>query len=171
MAVSDETLEAVRSSDRVAIETVINECFPAVHRVAHGLTGDPAIASRVVRFVLRRGVSVMPRWRQGLIPENWFYHHTLLTLRRINVPPPPTERDLLIIAGPSTDPAYVAFVRALRGLPNQQIEAYLLHHGEKLNERLLGVAMDLSTGAAGSHLAAATQALQGLAGEDYPRDR
>lgn len=168
MAVSDETLAAVRRSDRDAIETVINDCFPAVHRVAHALTGDPVIAGRVVRFVLRRGVSVMPRWRQGLIPENWFYHHTLLTLRRINVPAPTPERDLLVIAGPSADPAYVAFVRALRGLPNQQVEAYLLHHGEKLNERLLGVAMDLSTGAAGAHLAAATLTLHTMAGENYP---
>src|SRR5258708_35851672 len=158
----------MRRSERTAIESVINECFPAVHRVTHALTGNPAIASRIVRFVLRRGVSVMPRWRTGLIPENWFYHHTLLTIRRIEVPPPPADRDLLITAGPATEPEYVAFVRALRGLPNQQIEAFILHHGEHLNERLLGVAMDLSTGAAAAHLAAATGTLQTIAGEKFP---
>jgi DNA-directed RNA polymerase specialized sigma24 family protein len=166
--VSDEVLDQARAGDRDAVEAVITESFPAVHRIAHAMTGDPVIASKVVRFVLRRGVSVMPRWRAGLIPENWFYHNTLITLRRLNATHPSPQHDLLITVGPTSLPAYPAFIRALRGLPNQQAEAFILRHGEQLNERLLGVAMDLSIVAATSHLAAATTALQTIAGPDYP---
>ena len=168
LPVADEVVAKARVGDRQSVEAVITECFPAVHRVAHALTGDPAVAGKVVRFVLRRSVTVMPRWRPGLIPENWFFHNTLITLRRLKTPPPPANQDLLITVGPTGHPAYVGFIRALRALPVQQAEAFVLHHGEHLNERLLGVAMDLSTGAAGSHLAAATLALQTLAGNDFP---
>ena len=168
MPVADDVVEKARLGDRASVEAVVTECFPAVHRVAHALTGDPAVAGKVVRFVLRRSVDVMPRWRSGLIPENWFFHNTLITLRRLNAPAPPPNQDLLITVGPTGLPAYGGFIRALRALPVQQAEAFVLHHGEHLNERLLGVAMDLSTGAAGSHLAAATASLQSLAGDDYP---
>ncbi|HEY8751195.1 MAG TPA: hypothetical protein VIM11_24640, partial [Tepidisphaeraceae bacterium] len=106
MPVSDEVLDLARSGDRSAVEAVITECFPAVHRVAHALTGDPAIAGKIVRFVLRRSVTVMPRWRAGLIPENWFYHNTLMTLRRLNAPAPAPQNDLLITVGPTSNPAY-----------------------------------------------------------------
>lgn len=168
MPVAEEVVEQARKGDRASVEAVITECYPAVHRIAHALTGDPAVAGRVVRYVLRRSATVMPRWRSGLIPENWFYHNTVIALRRMNAPAPTPQQDLLITVGASSDPAYVGFVRALRALPVQQVEAFVLNHGEHLNERLLGVAMDLSTGAAGSHLAAATVALQSLAGNEYP---
>jgi DNA-directed RNA polymerase specialized sigma24 family protein len=168
LPVAEDVVNKAREGDRASVESVITDCFPAVHRVAHALTGDPAVAGKVVRFVLRRSVDVMPRWRSGLIPENWFFHNTLMTLRRLNTPPPQPNQDLLITVGPTGLPAYAGFIRALRTLPVQQAEAFILHHGEHLNERLLGVAMDLSTGAAGAHLAAATASLQTLAGNDYP---
>jgi hypothetical protein len=121
----------------------------------------------VVKFVLRRGLHVMPRWRQGIIPENWFLHQTVLIIRRVTAPVPPPERDLLITAGPATDPAYAAFVRTLRELHGQQAEAFILHHGEKLNTRLMGVAMDCSTQAAAGHLNAATEKLKTLVGDRF----
>jgi DNA-directed RNA polymerase specialized sigma24 family protein len=166
MAVDEETMDRARASDRQAVEAVVSECFPAVHRIAHALIGEAKFAGRVVRYVLRRGVRVMPTWRRGIVPENWFFHHTLLTIRSVAPHPPPPQQDLLITAGP-TEPAYTAFVRALRGLPVQQMEAFLLHQGEKLNTRLLGVAMDLSTQAATAHLAAATNTLQTIAGDQF----
>jgi DNA-directed RNA polymerase specialized sigma24 family protein len=165
--VDEQILDRVREGDRESIESVITACFPAVHRIAHALTGEPRIAQRITRFVLRRAVRAMPKWRRGLIAENWFYHYTVLTSRIVTHRPPSIEQDLLITAGPSTEPAYAAFVRAIRALPVQQIEAFLLNLGEKLNERLLGVAMDLSTQAAAAHLAAATTALQGIAGDQF----
>ena len=162
-----ETLEQARTGDRPAVEAVINACYPPVHRVAHGLTGDAAVAPGVVKFVLRRGLKVMPRWRQGIIAENWFLHQTVLIIRRVTAPAPSADRDLLVIAGPAADPAYAALVRTLRELHGQQAEAFILHHGEKLNTRLLGVAMDCSTQAAATHLAAATETLRALVGERF----
>jgi DNA-directed RNA polymerase specialized sigma24 family protein len=157
-----------RRADRSAVEAILTESFPAVHRIAHALTGKPRTATAVCRHVLRRAVRVMPRWRRGITPENWFYHHTLLVAREAaaQVAPPP-EGDLLVAAAPGERPAYVAFVRALRGLPRQQMEAFVLNHGEKLNSRLLGVAMDCSASAAATHLVAATDALRTIAGDSY----
>ena len=143
------------------------EVYPSVVRIAKGLAGREDVAEGVVRFVMIRASHMIPTWRDESAAERWFLHHTVLTARRAAAHEPNPKNDLLARSEPP-DPAYVAFVRALRGLPNQQIEAYLLHHGEKLNERLLGVAMDLSTGAAGSHLAAATLTLHTMAGENYP---
>jgi DNA-directed RNA polymerase specialized sigma24 family protein len=169
--VDEEILDRAREGDREAIESVITACYPAVHRIAHALTGEPKIAGRITRFVLRRAVAAIRRWRRGIIAENWFCHYTVLTSRVVTHRPPPAEQDLLITAGPSTEPAYAAFVRAVRALPVQQMEAFLLNLGEKLNERLLGVAMDLSTQAAGAHLAAAMTALQGIAGDQFDSAR
>ena len=110
--------------------------------------------------MIRRSLRVLPKWRTGVVPENWFYHHTLLSARGFLARPPDPHQDLLVTAAPAPkDPrdaapptgeialawvgpdeaSYVAFVRALRNLPAQQAEAFILHHGERLNERLLGV--------------------------------
>jgi DNA-directed RNA polymerase specialized sigma24 family protein len=163
----DDIINRARRSDRQAVETLLTESYPAMHRIAHALAGDPKTAPKIVRLVLRRAVLVMPRWRKGITPENWFYHHMLLTARGASSQPIPIERDLLITAGPTGSPAYMAFVCALRELPRQQMEAFILNHGEKLNSRLLGVSMDCSTRAATVHLEAATQSLQTIACESF----
>jgi len=165
--VADETLAQVRKSDRQAVEAILNDCYPTVHRMACALTGQAAVAQRVTRAVLRQCIRVMPSWRKGTIAENWFYHHTLLASREAATHPPPAKQDLLVAAGPTDAPAYVAFIRALRELPRQQTEAFLLNQCEKLNPRLLGVAMDCSTQAATAHLLAATQAMRTIAGEQF----
>lgn len=156
-----------RRADRAAVEAILTGSFPAVHRIAHALSGDQARGTAVARHVLRRAVRVMPRWRKGITPENWFYHHTLLMSREAAPHPPAPDRDLLIAAGPDGNPAYLAFIRALRVLPRQQMEAFVLNHGEKLNSRLLGVAMDCSASAAATHLLAATESMRTIAGHSY----
>lgn len=156
-----------RRADRAAVEIILTESFPAVHRIALALTGDPRAANIVVRHVLRRAVQVLPRWRRGITPENWFNHHTLLVAREVAARLTTSSEDPLVANGPEAVPAYVAFIRALRGLPRQQMEAFVLNHGEKLNSRLLGVAMDCSASAAGTHLLAATDALRTISGQSY----
>lgn len=156
-----------RRADRRAVESVLTDSFPAVYRMTHALTGEPRVAAAVGRQVLRRAVRFMPRWRTGTTPENWFYHQTLLLSREVQAQHDWPQRDLLITAGPD-EPAFVAFIRALRGLPRQQMEAFLLNHGERLNSRLLGVAMDCSATAAATHLAAASDALHTLSGNHFP---
>ncbi|MFI5378272.1 MAG: RNA polymerase sigma factor [Tepidisphaerales bacterium] len=66
------------------------------------------------------------------------------------------------------DPAFVAFVRALRLLPEQQREAILLSHGEKLPERPLAITMDCSTSAAAAHLRSAEASLTTIFGPSLP---
>ena len=164
------------------MEELLADVYPAVYRIAHALTGRPGAGRQVVHDVIRRSLRVLPKWRTGVVPENWFYHHTLLSARGFAARPPEPRQDLLVTAvkapAPAPvvaaggeiplaevapdDPSYVAFVRALRNLPVQQAEAFILHHGERLNERLLGVAMDCSVAAAGTHLSAANEALNAV---------
>jgi hypothetical protein len=73
----------------------------------------------------------------------------------------PNVRDDLL-AQHDHEPAWLAFVRAVRQLPRQQLEAVLLHYGEHLNDRYLGVAMDCSADAAHAHLDAARATLRDL---------
>ena len=167
MTVDEQILARARKQDRRAVEQVLAESYPRIFRLACALTGDAKIAGRVVRAVLRRACRVIPGWRKGITPENWFFHHTLLTAREAS--PANPSHDALVDGAGASDPEYVAFVRALRSLPRQQMEAFLIHEGERFNERLLGVAMDCSTSAAATHLNAATAALQSLAPMHFQR--
>ena len=166
MAVAEEVVRRAQAYDRRAMETVVAEAYASVYRMAHALTGRKGAARQVLHDVLRRSLRVLPNWRAGAVPENWFYHHTLLASREFSGRPPDPREDLLVVmaAEAAQDPTYIGFVRALRNLPPQQSEAFILHHGEKLNDRLLGVAMDCSTGAAHTHLDAARQALAAVSG-------
>jgi hypothetical protein len=110
----------------------------------------------------------MPKWDPQDDPRNWFYHYTILTARRAIKHQPKPAKDLLVtrsegVAQTSTE--YLAFVAALRALPRQQLEAFLLHHGERLNTRYSAVAMDCSTEAATAHLTAAVLALRSVVAE------
>lgn len=169
MAVAEEVVRRAQGYDRRAMETVVAEAYPAVYRMAHALTGRKGAAKQVLHDVLRRSLRVLPNWRAGAVPENWFYHHTLLASREfLSRPPDPREDLLVVMAGDAAkDPLYIGFVRAIRNLPVQQAEAFILHHGEKLNDRLLGVAMDCSTGAAHTHLEAARSALAAVSGGGF----
>ncbi len=137
--------------------------------MARALTGDAAEAERVVDFVLSRGAVLLPAWRRGTMTQNWFYHHTLLAARERAAakPAPAPKEDLLVADAADAGPEYVAFVRAVRGLPGQQCEAFILHQGEKLNSRFLGVTMDCSSAAAENHLNAANAALAAIAGTPW----
>src|SRR5687768_5070472 len=158
MAITDETLADARDLNPSALRDLLTSCYVPARRVAHALSGDDRIARVVAELLVRRSLRMLPKWHDPSSPENWFYHHALLTTRGTNTPPPDPHADPLVALGPADDPAYVAFVRALRLLPPQQREAFILHHGERLNARLLGVAMDCSTGAADVHLRAAGDA-------------
>lgn len=162
----EEVVRRAKQFDRRAMEQIVSDAYPSVHRMAHALTGRPGAAKQVLHDVIRRSLRVLPNWRVGAVPENWYYHHTLLAARDFAARPPDPREDLLVkkAAEAADDPMYLGFVRALRNLPQQQAEAFILHHGERLNDRLLGVAMDCSTGAAHTHLEAARQALAAVSG-------
>jgi DNA-directed RNA polymerase specialized sigma24 family protein len=163
MEISPQVFERAKKLKRPALEELFAQVYPAVVRIARGLTGRDDVADGVVRFMMVRAVGMVPRWRDETTAERWFVHHTVLTARRAaSHHAPEAKRDLLATDG---DAAYVAFVRAVRQLPVQQREALILHAGEHFNERFLGVAMDCSTDAAQAHLEAARAAVRAIAGE------
>jgi hypothetical protein len=83
-----------------------------------------------------------------------------------NKTPDPSE-DCLVLTLSNPPPEHVAFVKALRLLPAQQREAFLLFRGEHLDPRQTAVAMDCSTGAAANHHIAANRALTAIAGDTF----
>ena len=159
MQISPRVFGRAKKLRRDALEELFAEVYPAVVRIARGLSGREDVAEGVVRFVMTRSVAMVPKWRDESVAERWFLHHTVLTVRRAAGHAPTATGDMLV---DSPDPAYVAFVRAVRGLPVQQREAVVLHFGEHLNQRYMGVAMDCSTDAAQAHLTAATGALRAV---------
>lgn len=166
MPVDLPTLSRARKLHRDAVEDVVNDSFPSVVRLAYGLAGRDDTGGRIVRQIVRRGLKMLPKWRDEGEPQRWFLHHTILACRRES-PPADPESDLLLIVAEKPTTQYAAFIRALRGLPRQQVEAVLLHHGESFNARYLGIAMDCSTAAAQQHLDSATKSLRGMAGEAF----
>jgi DNA-directed RNA polymerase specialized sigma24 family protein len=164
MQISPRVFGRARKLRRDGLEELFAEVYPAVVRIARGLSGREDVAEGVVRFVMTRSVVMVPKWRDETVAERWFLHHTVLTVRRAAGYAPTASGDVLV---DSPDPPYVAFVRALRGLPVQQREAIVLHFGEHLNSRYMGVAMDCSTDAAQAHLEAATGTLRAVTAGEF----
>lgn len=152
-------LNRARRMDRSAIEAIFAQNYPAVHRIAFGLSGRADVGRGVTRFVMKRALHTLPAWKDDDAPQRWFLHHTILTTRRARKHQPGSSNDVLIGDPQKASPEYVAFIRALRSLPFQQREAFVLRHGELLNERYSAVAMDCSVIAAANHLKAAADAL------------
>jgi DNA-directed RNA polymerase specialized sigma24 family protein len=168
MEISPTVFARAQKLRRGALEELFGAVYPAVVRIARGLSGREDVAEGVVRFVMVRAVQMTPRWRDATAAERWFLHHTVLTARRaVDAGHAPAAKSDLLLGAEGTDPRYAAFVRAVRQLPGQQREALLLHYGERFNARYLGVAMDCSTEAAQAHLQAGTAALQAVSRAEF----
>jgi len=165
MTIDPDLLARARKDDRKAVVELAAAFYPSVYRMAHGLGGRADVGDGIVRFVMNRSFRAMPGWKDGDAPERWFRHHTVLTARRAARHQPSPAIDTLIPPA-AGDPAFVAFIAALRALPRQQAEAILLHHGEKLELRPMAVAMDCSTVAAATHLSTGHEKLTELSGRD-----
>jgi DNA-directed RNA polymerase specialized sigma24 family protein len=168
MPPTPELLERAKKGRRAAIEAVITEYYPRVHRVAQALCGQELAGLHVERQVIRRSLAAMRTWDHPPDVQRWFLHHTILASRQRKN----HEIDLVsdpLIRGVATNSAYYpAFIRAVRTLPMQQREAYILHHGERLDVRGLSIAMDCSQEAAANHLKEATAALSAYGGDFFP---
>jgi len=164
VATASSLFDSLSSHER---NLLLGRCYSSVARIAFGLTGRKSAGREVVRFVMSRGIRQLDSWRDESEADAYFLHHAVLTARRAT-PASDGRDDLLVTASTaSSDPNYVSFVRALRSLPGQQTEAFLLSTGQSLNARWLGVAMDCSATAAAAHLEAAKRALQQIAGASY----
>ena len=164
MTLTTETFEAARELKPAALQVLLSAGYAPARRIAYALSGNDTVARAVANVLMTRCLRLLPRWRDPSTAENWFYHHAVLTTRGVQNSPPDPREDPLVIHGAASEPAYIAFIRALRHLPPQQREAMILHHGERLNPRLLAVAMDCSMSAAATHLSAATEALRVVTG-------
>jgi DNA-directed RNA polymerase specialized sigma24 family protein len=164
-----DVVEDARAGNRRAIEEVFRSVHPGACRLVRSLSGDAETAERIVDVSFRHALTVLPRWNPHIDPDHWFAHHALQTVRRMSPPRPDSTADLLATSVPieKRTPEYIAFVRGIRRLPPQQAEAFILHHGHRLNARLLGVSMDCSTTAAENHLRAADTAMRSLTGEGF----
>jgi DNA-directed RNA polymerase specialized sigma24 family protein len=164
--VTPELLAAARKGKRDAVVELLAMHYGVVWRMATGLTGRADVGRGVVKFVMQRSLRAMSHWKEEGAPARWFHHHTVLTTRRTAKHRPDTVNDTFInhAAG---DVQYAAFVRALRALPMQQREAFVLSTGEKFNTRQLAVAMDCSIVAADNHLREATERLRELAADKF----
>jgi DNA-directed RNA polymerase specialized sigma24 family protein len=165
--VDEDLLNRARRYDRAAIATIFAENYPAVCRIAMGLTGRADVGMGVARFVIKQALRTLPNWKDEDAPQRWFLHHTILTTRRASKHQPTKTNDTLIADPKTSPPEYVAFIRAIRSLPIQQREAFLLHHGEQLNERWSAVAMDCSVIAETNHLNAANSTLRPIGGASF----
>jgi DNA-directed RNA polymerase specialized sigma24 family protein len=164
MPIDAELLDRARRYDRTAVEAIFTENYPALYRMSLGLSGRLDVGLGVLRFVVKQALRVLPSWKDEDAPQRWFLHHTILTVRRASKHQPNQTNDVLLDDPKTATTGYLAFIRALRGLPMQQREAYILRHGEHLNERYISVAMDCSLQATANHLAAATDGLRLIAG-------
>src|SRR5436190_20123545 len=166
MSDDDEILKRARKYDRSAVEALLATYYPIVYRIAYSLTGREDVGRGVVRFVFNQSLKVLPKWDRDGAPQRWFTHHTVLTTRRADRYEPEPAKDVLVKPFGKPPADYVAFIRALRALPQQQREAFLLTQGEGFDLRALAVAMDCSTEAAGNHLKAATDMLRTISGAE-----
>jgi DNA-directed RNA polymerase specialized sigma24 family protein len=169
VSLTEETFARAKALKPDALAALLVEGYAPAQRISQALSGHERVGRAVAELLMRRAIRFLERWRDVAAAENWFVHHAVLTTRHANLPDPEPQQDPLVVhadAGAAADPAYVAFIRALRHLPSQQREAFILHHGERLNPRMLGVAMDCSTAAAETHLQAASDSLGLVVGAD-----
>lgn len=165
MHIEPATLAAARAGGMDALVHILAMHYPQVWRMAVNLSGRDEAGRAVATSIMRQSLSAAATWEHEDAPARWFRHHTVLAAREAAPAEPPAD-DVLVLHGPA-DPAYAAFARAVRSLPQQQREAFLLNHGEDFDLRQLGIAMDCSVEAAGMHLRHATLNLQSLGGEDF----
>lgn len=159
--VTEKLVRRAAAGKPSAVAEVAGLFYPSVVRSSVGLTGRDDLGQQVARTVLRRSVHAMRNWQDEHAPERWYRHHTTIEVRHALAHNIGTRRDALLAEG--ADQHAVAFLAAVRKLPHQQREAFLLHHAEKLGPRSLAVSMDCSVEAASNHLHAADKALRLLA--------
>ncbi|HEX2973151.1 MAG TPA: sigma factor-like helix-turn-helix DNA-binding protein, partial [Tepidisphaeraceae bacterium] len=164
--VDDDIFVQAQRQDRQALEQLLESTYGPLQRMAYGLSGREDVGRGIVRFMMKQGLARLPQWRDAEMARRWFYHHTILTVRRAAMHQPTPKQEVLLRG--QQPAAYQAFIRAMRALPQQQREAFLLTHGEKLDSRQVAIAMDCSTHAVELHLQAAQDALTPLAGDSFP---
>jgi len=164
---SGRTAEVV-PPPRDAIERVLTVRYATVYRMAYALAGRADVGGAVVRALMSQSLRIWHRWDADGPPPRWFEHHTILVQRRLRRRVSGDPRaDTLATADGDDAPQYLAVLRALRRLPFQQREAFILHYGGRFDLRRLAQDMDCSMDAASLHLSGAINAMRALAGAAF----
>src|SRR3569623_1349805 len=159
-----DLVHAASQGSADALTTVLAACYPTMARVAIAVSGDTGRGLLLVKELVGLAMTAAPKWQEETAPARWFMHHTILNLRQH---PIVCKTDPLLQYAAGKEIPYTAYLRALRKLPPQQVEAFILTHGEGLDNRRLAIAMDCSTTAAANHLTAAEDMLKTVAAAEY----
>src|SRR5205814_8874514 len=65
MEISPNLFARAQKLNRPAVEALFASVYPAVLRIARGLSGRIAVPDGVVRFVMLRAPAMLPRWRDA----------------------------------------------------------------------------------------------------------
>jgi DNA-directed RNA polymerase specialized sigma24 family protein len=166
-SLNEEALPLARKLNRAAVETVLRAYYPRVFRISAALCGTTDDGRQVARLVMQQSLKTLPWWSNETEAGNWFLHHTVLMSRERSPESPDSSKDCLIVTPKNPSPDHVAFVKALRKLPQQHREAFLLFRGEHLDPRQAAVAMDCSTGAAATHRIGAEKTLSEITADTF----
>ncbi len=147
-----------------ALSAILCTMYPFVSRIAIAVSGGTETGLGLVKVLLNRSLEAAPKWQDESAPWRWFIHHLILGLRER---PTPKGVDPLLQFAAGKDVPYAAFLKAIRKLPPQQIEAFVLRHGEGMDDRQLAIAMDCSVTAATNHLTAAEGVLKLVASDGF----
>ncbi len=162
----DHLLERARRGKHGGIEHFLSAVYPPLHRMASSICGSHHAARTVLRNLLRKALDRLADWSDDIEARRWLVHHLIQECRTLPAAGP---------SGAQTDPlrsqpdgtAYAAMIAALRSLPPQQQEAWILWRLEGFDLRWQAIAMDCSTTAATTHREGADQTLRKLTGESY----
>jgi len=163
---TDDDLLLAKAADPKATERLFAAALPTCERMALALCGTRDATRRVLRGLTHRSARQLDAWRSADQAGRWFMHHTILLVRE-NMPNNVTDDALLQGVGGPDLVAYGALISAMRKLPPQQREAFVLTHAQRWNTRLCAVAMDCSNRAVENHLIEANKKIQSLSGEHF----
>src|SRR5258705_1457519 len=81
LSINEEVLSRAQQLDRSALEALIEAVYPALCRIAYGLSGREDVGRGVVRFVINHSLQQLAQWRDPADARRWFYHFTILVAR------------------------------------------------------------------------------------------
>ncbi len=166
--ITEVDLAAARSGHGGGVKRLFRAATEPCARIAATLSGRRDVAEAVIDELHVRAARQLERWSSVEEASRWFMHHTIILVReyRKSIEPPDADVLLADVGGPDVV-QYKALIGAIRKLPEQQQEAFLLHHAHRWNARYCSIAMDCSTKAVETHLAEASRQLQPLCGQNY----
>jgi len=164
--IDDAVFVAARLGKRQPTIDVIARYVPEAFAIATLLTGSFEVGRQAIHRLTVASMKQLPTWTDPDEGQRWFRHQAVLIARQLGTS---GVDDAQVFARPdrSTPAGFSAFIRAVRKLPQQQQESFLLQHGLNFDPRERGVAMDCSTTAAETHLREAERQLAPLLASDY----